>query len=698
MDITYFMNAKPIWAKGRTGEKNLTCLFSTRMEKGNYLLRLTACNFYRIWKGGVFFGYGPARAPHGYARVDEYVFSVNSDGEPLVIEVSGYRCRSFYALDEVPFLQAELFAGGKSVCYTAAEGDFVCSVLQERLQKVARFSYQRAFSESYVFLRPPMECYAPLHPVEVEETQSVKLLPRRISYPVYDTAYAVPVECGAFEYGTRGKPFSDRYITLNEIGIFPRDTLETYPSDALNGIKYRSSGRKPICGDGDYEVYAFDNSETGFLRIRASAEAESHFLVIFDEIALNDPNNADTPKEICFDRNACYNIVEYRTAAGMFEHICFEPYTIRYAKIIVLSGRLKIDEVSLIRYENADCKDFSACGGDKKIDQIIDAAVRTFRHNAVDILTDCPSRERAGWLCDSWFTARAEKLFTGHNRIETNFLENIALSPDLPFVPEGMIPMCYPADFSQKDMYIPNWAMWYVLELYDYSLRGGDTSIIALSKDKVYALFRYLEKYENDSGLLEDLEGWIFLEWSKANDPAYVCGVNYPSNMMYFAALKAGGKLFSDATLEDKAARIRSSIREQSFNGVFYEDNAVRAKDGTLERTGHISETCQYYAFFTGIATREEDGALWKCLVDRFGAFRNPLAVYPEVAPSSAFIGNYLRMYLLHEYGYKQTVREESTEFFLKMAERTGTLWEHDDIRGSLDHGFASYIAVLLLM
>ena len=78
MDITYFMNAKPIWAKGRTGEKNLTCLFSTRMEKGNYLLRLTACNFYRIWKGGVFFGYGPARAPHGYARVDD-IFYCSAD-------------------------------------------------------------------------------------------------------------------------------------------------------------------------------------------------------------------------------------------------------------------------------------------------------------------------------------------------------------------------------------------------------------------------------------------------------------------------------------------------------------------------------------------------------------------------------------------------------------------------------------------
>ena len=94
MDTAFFVKAKPIWAKGREHERNLTCLFSVRLAVGEYLLRLTACNFYRILKGGKFLGYGPARAAHGYARVDEYSFSVNDDGEQLVVEVAGYRCRS----------------------------------------------------------------------------------------------------------------------------------------------------------------------------------------------------------------------------------------------------------------------------------------------------------------------------------------------------------------------------------------------------------------------------------------------------------------------------------------------------------------------------------------------------------------------------------------------------------------------------
>ena len=35
-------------------------------------------------------------------------------------------------------------------------------------------------------------------------------------------------------------------------------------------------------------------------------------------------------------------------------------------------------------------------------------AIRTFAHNAVDLYSDCPSRERAGWLCDSYFSAKTE--------------------------------------------------------------------------------------------------------------------------------------------------------------------------------------------------------------------------------------------------------------------------------------------------
>lgn len=85
---------------------------------------------------------------------------------------------------------------------------------------------------------------------------------------------------------------------------------------------------------------------------------------------------------------------------------------------------------------------------DKKVCAVLRAAQNTLAQNAVDILTDCPSRERAGWLCDGYFSGKAERILSGKNDAEKAFLENYALAPQSPYLPEGMIPMCYPGNIK----------------------------------------------------------------------------------------------------------------------------------------------------------------------------------------------------------------------------------------------------------
>ena len=71
---------------------------------------------------------------------------------------------------------------------------------------------------------------------------------------------------------------------------------------------------------------------------------------------------------------------------------------------------------------------------------------------------DCQSRERAGWLCDGYFTGKAERVLTGANKVEHDFLENFILENKFDHIPEGMIPMCYPSSHPDGN-YIPTWAM-----------------------------------------------------------------------------------------------------------------------------------------------------------------------------------------------------------------------------------------------
>lgn len=216
-----------------------------------------------------------------------------------------------------------------------------------------------------------------------------------------------------------------------------------------------------------------------------------------------------------------------------------------------------------------------------------------------------------------FFTARVEYVLTGETVMERAFLENFILPKRFACLPDGMLPMCYPADHYDGN-FIPNWAMWFVLELEEYFRRSGDFELVARARERVYALLDYFAAFENEYGLLENLEGWVFVEWSRANAADVVQDVNFPSNMLYMRMLSATAGLYGDEELKKKAERMRLVLRERSKKGIFYTDNERRTQKG-LFNPGNCTEVCQYYAFFTGIATKQEDAALWDILCRDFG-------------------------------------------------------------------------------
>ena len=306
---------------------------------------------------------------------------------------------------------------------------------------------------------------------------------------------------------------------------------------------------------------------------------------------------------------------------------------------------------------------------------------------------DCPSRERAGWLCDSYFTARVARDLCGDTRIEKSFFENYLLPPKFEFLPDGMLPMCYPADHNDG-VFIPNWALWFVVELEEYLARSGDRQTVDALRPRVLRLFDYFKKFRNDDGLLEKLESWVFVEWSAAN--SFVQDVNYPSNMLYAKALDAAGRMYGLSELTDDAERIRETIRRQSFEAGFFADNAQRIH-GKLQVTTNRTEVCQYFAFYFDVAKPETHSELWQRLRQDFGPQRKQTQAFPEVHPANAFIGNVLRLELLSRYGLCQQLLDESLAYQLYMAERTGTLWENDGAYASCNHGFASHGGVHVL-
>ena len=688
------MNA--IWAKGLLEEKNIHVAFLYRLiPEKDTCLKLAASNLYRLFINGGFVGYGPARAAHGYSRIDTYDLSQWAGLETVIVaEVYSANVNTYYTVCERPFFAAEIKCGEVVI---ADSGDFTAFHLRDRIQKTRRFSFQRAFSEIYRLAADPAALLSGdvsgYVPAETETVPGNRLLPRLVHYPRLEKMFGTVIAEGTVTADPDAEPWLDRAITeidnARYLG-FTAGELEEDTGDVNRFIFHEDSVPDVLTGM-TYRTFDFSRTLTGFFSFAVKAAKETTLYLLFSEVIEEGPFGRKVPAF----RGSCSNVIKYTLAPGCYHLQNFEANSARFASVVIGDGEAEISDFGMILYENPDAAGFVYDYGDDDLNRIVAAAVNTFAQNAVDVLTDCPSRERAGWLCDSYFSSRAEALFTGQNLVEKSFLQNYAMYERKPWLPEGMIPMCYPAD-HYKGVYIPNWSMWYILELRNYCSRTADWQMRDASRDKVLGLIDFFKKYENEYGLLENLESWVFIEWSKCNDPAYTAGINFPSNMLWAAALEAAGELYALPELADKADAMRKTVRELAWNGEFFEENRVRDAAGNLIPTGHTTETGQYYAFYFGVASPETDGALFERMRKVFGPRRDPDAVYPDVYPSNAIVGNYLRLEILLRYGYKEQVLQECRDFFLKMANLTGTLWEHAKLSASLNHGFASMAAVYI--
>lgn len=694
----YFEKAQAIWADGRSEEMNCELSFRTVIPKGEETkLFLAASSIYRLWVNGEFICAGPARAAHGWYRVDEICLSpfLTEDRNYVVTEVLGYNVNSYDTLDQPSFLTEEIWQGNEVISYTGGESITIHD-FKNRVQKVQRYSFQRAFIDAYQYedenkcMYHMNESAQSLCKIEIQTDK--RYIYRDVEMPGFETLEPVSVIKKGTAYYEKEKteiiPEEYFFKIKQDLKGYAREKTEIHVSEEAQKIQLQETeysvnaiAIRQLPLSDEYAIYELPYNATGFFDIRLEVREKSRIFVMFDEILSNG--------SVDFLRMNSCNCFVYRMNAGKYRLMNFAPYTMKYLQIVVL-GECIVEQIQFKEYKNSSVLKRIHLPQDTDLALIYDAALESFRANALDLFMDCPSRERGGWLCDSYFISSVEYVLTGKNVIEKAFLENFILNKEFRHIPEGMIPMCYPADHNNGN-FIPQWAMWYVLEIEKYVYGNQDFELAERSKNLIYSLLKYFESFENENGMLENLQGWNFIEWSRANDPDLVNGVNFPTNMLYMRMLKCVSALYKDLILERKADRLRKNIRKRSFNGMFYTDNEHRDKN-QLVNPGICTEVCQYYAFFTGVATVKEDSELWKIMKNKFGPIRSTINDYPEIAGTNVFIGKYLRIELLYRQGLFEEVIKEIKEVFLGMAKETGTLWEHTLPTASCNHGFASYV------
>ena len=684
MSTASFEKARAIWPIGRSERMNDFVLFRTilSMEANHrYTLRITGSTLYRVKFDGAFIAFGPARAAKNHFRIDELPLQLEQGRHLLEIEVSGCNVNSYFYMDQTSFLQAEIVSEtGYVLCWTGH--DFKAFDLShERITKTPRYSLQRMFMEVYS-LKPQRKRLKEL-PLEIQTNR--RYLPRDYPLPHYrhDTSYIPGRTLRLAAWKPPQKEQEENFLrpdSSHGFKCYDYDDLDFNAYVFLKGLIHDRHG------DIISTLYEGRINNTGFVNLTFNCLRPGIVVLTFAE-------NCSKRDGINPFGNEAINAVIWRLESkGTYHLESLEPYTFKFAEIFIVGGEGTVETFFLREYKCPLGWDYPFHSDDAECRAIFEAGRETFAANAVDGFTDCPSRERAAWLCDSFFTARTAFLLTGDSELERPFLENFADADDFAPLPNGVLPMLYPGDHP-NGLFIPNWPLWLILEVEEYLHRSDEKNLVLRLKEKLLEYVRFLDSFLNADGLLERLPSWVFVEWSKAND--FVQDVNYPSNMLYAAALDALARLYCNDEFRRRAQSMRSTIRQQSWNGQWFCDHAVRQQDGTLiVLQDDVTETCQYYAFFFQCATPTSHPELWKRLMDDFGPCS--LRKHNGIHPSNAFIGYYLRLELLSITGLHCQLLRESKCYFSKMAAATGTLWEHDKPFASCCHGFASYINVLL--
>lgn len=680
-----FLNAKPVWIAGKASEMNVQAAIRTRVAACDALsLHITGTVFYRVFVNGAFLAAGPARAAEGYLREDVLPLEGFAPGRELEIEIEamGYNCGSLATVWQRPCLLAELRQKDTVLWHTDETAE--AFLPGTRVQKVERYSVQRHFSEVWDF-RGGKEVKAQLEIVPDAYT----VIPRKAPHPLYEkltlhTAHRVGTFCYDETLPYKEKKYSWRSIPKHW-GVFEDEEVISRPTKWVQRQKQTVTGEnQPLpltLREGEYAILDFGRIEAGFLTAALESCGESDVVIGFTELYLGE--------QFQFTQMNAHNTIELFLEDGKCDFQSFEPYTFRYAIVMVKAGELKLSGFGALTYVS-DLRAVPELPYENETQAAIGrAAIRNLSHNAVDIYMDCPSRERAGWLADGYFIARAEYAMTGKTRIEDVFLENYRLFPNSKGeLPKGALPETYPSDIPPGGTFIPQFDLWYILQVEQYIHRRGNAQKKEEFRKSIYGVLAFFRTYENSDGLVEGLPSWNFIEWSGAND--WCQDVNYPTNFLYAAALEAAGRLYADDGLKRHAELVRKTTIAQSFNGRYFLDHSVCGEDGSLTVQDHASEVCQYYALlFGGIDPDAPEYAFLRQLVtDVFAVDRE--GKMPEIIEINVFPGLFLRMDTLLMLGEYDLALRTVEDFFGKMEPYTGTLWEYRQFKGSYDHGFSA--------
>lgn len=690
-------------------------------DEENVKLFVGARSIYRCHINGKFVSTRSARSPHGHLRIDEIDISrfLKRGKNDVLFEVVGYvvnENKNF--THESSVFIAEIRS--ENHIFFATDKKTTAFVLKSKEENVEGLAFGQ---------RIPVEMYYLNHYYntwqDIEKKCEVEELDEELIF--LERGTKLPDESIEKELLLHG--VFDMKESAGEIPLeiwWETDNYRKQRNNALfrPSVKAASGVRTPFTGnlcveetDKQEHFYTYTLEQEDAACLEFITEKSQVGLIGFDlfaeapcemDLVLNDTKNMKGEIPVLSDN--VRHIIHLQIEPGQYSFESLECQLIKFFSIII-RGKTKIRIRNLyirkLQYPAGPIQAFFC--QDNTLNKIYNAAKNTLLTNTLEFFMDCPMRERGGWSGDSYWMGKAARYILGSTEVEKTMLENFCLSKSTKLM-EYSFPTCCCGGEKEFSVMMFSWNLFLILELCDYYRRSGDMHLVELYKERILNLLHHISRFENPCGLLENVPGTVFVDWSGANDKEHVTPVSIPNNCLYLKALEEAGSLFDDNALMQKARGIKSvlfdlyqkieSTKYDLFTMYPFMSDSYRYEDGSLMPQGYYSEAAQYYLFWSGVLTKETAPVLYQKLLKCFGpAAKEHLGTaHLKVKRSGYFIGYLIRMEMLLLCGEDEVLDEELRELSSYMLRKgPETFWETLDGHDSLDHGVGAYFAYLLV-
>ena len=311
-------------------------------------------------------------------------------------------------------------------------------------------------------------------------------------------------------------------------------------------------------------VYVYDLGQNfaGWVKLKLNAPAGTGIQLRFSE-ALHKDGTIDPASTGVYATNVIQT--DNYFCSGRGEEIWEPRFTyhgFRYVEMTGFPGKPALDNIEGVVVHTSVKKSGEFISSDTMINKLHKTALWTELSNLYGIPTDCPHREKCGWLGDAFLTSDMTIYNFDMPLFWSKYIDDIETSR------KGDIPpnIAPGRRFGGSD---PDWGAAYIQLVWNMYLYYGDKSIISDHYEGMSFFLNYLQKISVDN-IIYDGIGSLF---SPGKIMPAETPIEFTSTVLYYFCINAMSHMASVNGKMDDAQKYSSSAKyiKSSFNSRFFD-------------------------------------------------------------------------------------------------------------------------------